>query len=58
MGRIVKCPSGEVTNSGVDVTACSLDHPEPFAPADHTCLSQRLRWSQVNDHPPARPEPS
>ena len=48
----------QVTNSGVDVTACSLDHPEPFAPADHTCLSQRLRWSQVNDHQPARPEPS
>lgn len=42
--------------AGVDVTTCSLDDPESFAPADHTFLSQRLRWVHVNDHLPARPE--
>jgi len=44
--------------TGIDVTTCSLDEPESFAPADHTFASHRLEWLQVNDHLPARPERS
>ena len=42
--------------STVDVTTCSLDDPEPFAPADHTFFSHRLCWVYVNDHLPIRSE--
>jgi hypothetical protein len=40
--------------SAVDVTTCSLDDPESFAPADHTFLSHRLRWVHINESLPAR----
>lgn len=36
--------------SGVDVTVCSLDQPEMFAPADHTWVSHRLSWMELDDH--------
>ncbi|MBI1816159.1 MAG: GFA family protein [Deltaproteobacteria bacterium] len=44
--------------SSVDVTTCSLDDPESFAPTDHTFFSHRLRWLRVNDHLPARSDRS
>ena len=34
---------------GVDVTTCSLDDPEPFAPTDHTWISHRLSWMNLED---------
>jgi hypothetical protein len=39
--------------SSVDVTTCSLDDPEPFAPQEHTFRSERVGWLHVNDHLPA-----
>lgn len=42
----------------IDVTTCSLDDPESFAPVDHTFVSQRLGWVHINDHLPARPDRS
>jgi hypothetical protein len=39
--------------AGIDVTVCSLDRPEGFGPEDHTWVSHRLPWLQVNDHLPA-----
>jgi hypothetical protein len=42
--------------TGVDVTTCSLDDPEAFAPADHTWVSHRLGWLRLSDGLPAHPE--
>ena len=42
--------------SGVDVTICTLDRPERFAPCDHTWVSERLPWFHANEHLPAYPQ--
>jgi hypothetical protein len=43
----------------VDVTTCSLDHPEQVPPCDHTRTSSKLRWIHLSDglaqHPETRP---
>lgn len=43
----------------VDVTTCSLDHPEHVPPNDHIHTSSKLRWVHLSDglpqHPEARP---
>lgn len=33
----------------IDVTTCSLDHPEAAAPQDHTRTGGRLAWVRVCD---------
>jgi hypothetical protein len=38
----------------IDVTTCSLDAPQLFAPVDHTFASHKLGWMVVNDHLPTR----
>jgi hypothetical protein len=47
--------------AGVDVTVCSLDDPEAFAPRDHIWTEHRLAWLEINDNLPAhrrtRPQP-
>jgi hypothetical protein len=44
----------------VDVTTCSLDHPEQVAPTDHIHTSSKVRWIHSSDglpqHPEARPD--
>jgi hypothetical protein len=40
----------------VDVTTCSLDHPEQVPPHDHTRTSSKLRWIQLSDGLPQHPE--
>lgn len=37
----------------IDVTICSLDDPEPFAPQDHTFAAYRLSWDLSADGKPA-----
>jgi hypothetical protein len=43
----------------VDVTTCSLDHPEQLPPRDHTRTSSKVRWIHLSDglpqHLEARP---
>ena len=45
----------------IDVTTCSLDHPEAVPPRDHTHASAKLPWIALSDglprHPQARPSP-
>ena len=33
----------------VDVTVCTLDHPETISPADHTWTEDRLPWIRLAD---------
>jgi hypothetical protein len=33
----------------VDVTVCTLDHPEEIVPEDHTWVEDRLPWSYLSD---------
>ena len=37
----------------VDVTTCSLDHPELLPPKDHTHTYRKLSWVVLNDGLPA-----
>jgi hypothetical protein len=39
----------------VDVTVCSLDHPEQVPPRDHTFVRSRLPWVVLGDQLPAFP---
>jgi len=43
----------------IDITTCSLDHPEPVSPRDHTHTSGKLPWVHLSDglvrYPRARP---
>ncbi|MDL2355147.1 MAG: GFA family protein [Pseudomonadota bacterium] len=39
----------------IDVTLCSLDHPEAMAPADHTFTGYRLPWNVLGDGLPQYP---
>jgi hypothetical protein len=36
----------------IDVTVCSLDHPETVTPADHTWIHDRLPWIRLADELP------
>ena len=40
----------------VDVTTCSLDHPEHVPPTDHIHTSSKLRWIHLSDGLPQHPE--
>ena len=40
----------------VDITTCSLDHPEPFAPTHHSWLSDNVPWVRFGDGLPSYPE--
>lgn len=42
--------------SEVDVTTCSLDHPEAFPPTHHSWLSHDLPWVRFGDELPSFPE--
>ena len=42
--------------SELDVTTCSLDHPEAFPPTHHSWLSHNLPWLRFGDGLPAYPE--
>ena len=33
----------------VDITTCSLDHPEAVPPRDHTYTSGKVQWIQLTD---------
>jgi hypothetical protein len=33
----------------VDITTCSLDHPEAVPPRDHTYTSGKVHWIQLSD---------
>jgi len=33
----------------IDISTCSLDHPELIVPEHHTWLSHKLPWLQVSD---------
>jgi hypothetical protein len=37
----------------IDVTTCSLDHPEAFPPTHHSWLSDNLPWVRFGDGLPA-----
>jgi hypothetical protein len=39
----------------IDVTVCSLDHPERLPPRDHTFARSRLPWVVLGDDLPAFP---
>lgn len=39
----------------LDITVCSLDHPESMAPADHTLTGYRLPWNVIGDGLPQYP---
>ena len=39
----------------IDVTTCSLDHPELLPPADHTRTSGQLPWIRLADNLPRYP---
>jgi hypothetical protein len=41
---------------GVDVTTCSLDQPENFAPADQTWVNHRVPWLRIDEHLRAHPK--
>jgi catechol 2,3-dioxygenase-like lactoylglutathione lyase family enzyme len=45
----------EDSAEGIDVTTCSLDAPEHFAPDDHTWASERVRWFEAASALPAYP---
>jgi hypothetical protein len=38
--------------SEVDVTICTLDHPELLPPEDHTWISEKLSWVGIDDGRP------
>jgi hypothetical protein len=40
----------------IDITACSLDHPERITPRDHTWVRSRIPWVVLGDGLPAFPE--
>jgi hypothetical protein len=40
----------------VDITTCSLDHPEAFPPTHHSWLSHDIAWVKFGDGLPAFPE--
>jgi len=40
----------------MDVTTCSLKHPEDLPPKDHTRASSRLPWVRLADDLPVHPE--
>jgi hypothetical protein len=40
----------------IDVTTCSLDHPESLPPKDHTWTSSRLGWVELADRLPQHAE--
>jgi hypothetical protein len=40
----------------VDVTTCSLDHPEQVPPIDHIHTSSKVRWVHLSDGLPQHPE--
>lgn len=40
----------------IDVTLCSLDKPDQFAPSDHTHVDTKLAWVSLDDGLPAYPE--
>ena len=42
----------------IDVTTCSLDHPERVPPQDNTRTSTRLAWIALDDLPDYREERS
>jgi len=42
--------------SEVDVTTCSLDHPEEFTPTHHSWLSHNVPWVHFGDGLPSYPE--
>jgi hypothetical protein len=33
----------------IDVTACSLDDPEPFEPGDHVWADRMVSWLRMDD---------
>ena len=39
----------------IDVTVGSMDHPNNFAPLDHTWTSSQLGWLKVDEHLPRHP---
>ena len=42
--------------TSIDVTTCSLDDPQSFAPTHHSWLSHDLAWVRFGDGLPAFPE--
>ncbi len=40
----------------IDITTCSLDDPEAFAPTHHSWLSDDLSWVRFGDGRPGYPE--
>ena len=40
----------------LDVTVCSLDHPETISPADHTWVEDQLPWIRLADELPVHPQ--
>lgn len=40
----------------IDVATCSLDRTEEFPPADHTWVSERMPWLNLNDGLPTYPK--
>jgi hypothetical protein len=36
-------------SDAIDITTCSLDHPEAVSPRDHTHMSKKLRWIHLSD---------
>lgn len=45
--------SSRHTPDEVDVTICSLDHPDDVAPKDSTFVSSKLSWVELDDRLPA-----
>jgi hypothetical protein len=40
----------------IDVTICSMDHPEDLAPEDHTWTRSQLPWIKLGDTLPCCPQ--
>jgi hypothetical protein len=36
-------------SDAIDITTCSLDHPEAVSPRDHTYTSRKLPWIHLSD---------
>src|SRR4051812_17714618 len=36
-------------SDAIDITMCSLDHPEAVSPRDHTYMSRKLPWIHLSD---------
>jgi len=43
-------------SSEIDVTTCSLDHPEQFPPTHHSWLNHNVPWVNFGDGLPSYPE--